>query len=423
MDAPNDSPPPHRSGWLSKEGKRLKARSRRYLLLKDYKLSHHVKETSPPTWQLPLNDIRVTIGDRPLQFIISAGGRSVAFFADDSEDYRAWVRALKSTQSTVEDFYTLGKQLGKGSYGEVFLATDRLTHAQVAVKIIRKNPVNRKQKKFLQREQAIMTTVDHENIVKTIEIFDIPSKLAIVSEYMKGGELFDLIITSQYFTEEKARHISRQILEGVRYLHSRNIVHRDIKPENVLCASKTWPLNVKLTDFGLSNFLGDGHGQNDAMLLSHVGTSYYIAPEIVGKGGYGPAVDIWASGVVLYIMLCGRFPFWGKTDIEYMKSLSRGPCMVGEGWDEVSEEGKQFLRQMLQVDPKKRLTAEKALSHPWVSRDAPSLDRRLSSISGLAAIASKNKLRVNPGQKSSKGRSDTQSDGPNSTNETVSYID
>ncbi|KAI0560313.1 Serine/threonine protein kinase [Gracilaria domingensis] len=173
------------------------------------------------------------------------------------------------------------------------------------------------------------------------------------------------------------------------------------------------------------------------MLLSHVGTSYYIAPEIVGKGGYGPAVDIWASGVVLYIanvpllseilnhftiMLCGRFPFWGKTDIEYMKSLSRGPCMVGEGWDQVSEEGKQFLKQLLQVDPKKRLTAEQALNHPWVSRDAPSLDRRLSSISGLAVIASKNKLRVTPGGKSSKGKSDGQSDGPNSINGTVTYI-
>lgn len=191
-----------RSGWLSKEGKRLKARSRRYLVLSESKLSHHVKESSPPTWQIDLNDLRVTIGDRPLQFIISAGGRSVAFFADDTDDYHGWVRALKSSNSSVEDFYTLGKQLGKGSYGEVFLATNKLTNEQVAVKIIRKNPVNRKQKKFLQREQAIMTTVNHENIVRTVDIFDSSSKLAIVSEYMQGGELFDLIITSQYFTEE-----------------------------------------------------------------------------------------------------------------------------------------------------------------------------------------------------------------------------
>lgn len=95
----------------------------------------------------------------------------------------------------------------------------------------------------------------------------------------------------------------RQILAGVRYLHSRNIVHRDIKPENVLCVGKMWPLEVKLTDFGLSNFLSENPEKDTAMLLSHVGTSYYIAPEIVGKTGYGPAVDVWACGVVLYVSL------------------------------------------------------------------------------------------------------------------------
>lgn len=95
----------------------------------------------------------------------------------------------------------------------------------------------------------------------------------------------------------------QQILEGVSYLHSRSIVHRDIKPENVLCTGKTWPLQVKLTDFGLSNFLSDSGGADNSMLLSHVGTSYYIAPEIVGKGGYGPGVDVWACGVVLYVSI------------------------------------------------------------------------------------------------------------------------
>lgn len=191
-----------KAGWLSKEGKRLKARSKRYLVLKGTKLSHHVKENSSPTWEIDINDVRVSLGDRPFQFLISAGGRSVSFFADTQEDLEAWVGALKSASSILEDFYALGKQLGKGSYGEVFLGVDKMTGKQYAVKVIKKNPNNRKQKKFIERERAIMTTVHHKNIVRTLDIFDGPSKLAIVSEYMQGGELFDLIIASQYFTEQ-----------------------------------------------------------------------------------------------------------------------------------------------------------------------------------------------------------------------------
>lgn len=207
---------------------------------------------------------------------------------------------------------------------------------------------------------------------------------------------------------QKARLIMRQILSGVRYLHENSIVHRDIKPENVLCATKEWPLHVKLTDFGLSNFIDDASDDSSSALLSHVGTSFYLAPEIVGKEGYGPAVDIWASGVVLYIMLCGRFPFWGKTDIEYMRSLSQGPSMVGEGWDEVSDLGKSFLKDLLQLDPKRRLNAQKALNHPWVRgcNDAPQLQKQLSSVSGMAVLVSKERSKRS---KSSKGKKDRKS--------------
>lgn len=194
--------PVQRAGWLSKEGKRLKGRARRYLILEGSTLSHHVKDNTPPTWELKVNDIRVTIGERPLEFAISAGGRTVAFFADNHEDLEGWVKALKNASCALEDFYTLGKQLGKGSYGEVFLGTDKLNGNEYAVKIIRKNPNNRKQKKFIERERTIMTTVHHGNIVRTVDVFDTPNKLAIVSEYMQGGELFDLIISSQFFTEQ-----------------------------------------------------------------------------------------------------------------------------------------------------------------------------------------------------------------------------
>lgn len=190
-----------KAGWLSKEGKRLKGRSRRFLVLDGTKLSHHVKENGIATWEVDINEVRLSLGERPLQFLISAGGRSVSFFADSQDDLVSWVTALKSASSVLEDFYFIGRQLGKGSYGEVFLSTDKLTGDRYAVKIIQKNPNNRKQKKFIERERAIMTTVNHTNIVRTLDVFEGPSKLAIVSEYMEGGELFDLIIASQFFTE------------------------------------------------------------------------------------------------------------------------------------------------------------------------------------------------------------------------------
>lgn len=200
-DSENDKPR-NRAGWLSKEGKRLKGRNRRYLVLKGTKLSHHVKENMPPTWEIDINSIRLSLGDRPLEFLISAGGRSVAFFAESQDDLIGWIHALKSASSILEDFYRLGRQLGKGSYGEVFLAIDKLNGKKYAAKRITKNPNNRKQKKFIERERAIMTTVQHKNIVGTLDVFEGPSKLEIVSEYMEGGELFDLIISSQFFTEE-----------------------------------------------------------------------------------------------------------------------------------------------------------------------------------------------------------------------------
>lgn len=190
------------SGYLLKEGKRLKGKTRRYLALNGSKISHHVKEGQPPTWEIDISDVQVSAGERDLEFILSAGGRSLSFFATTHQDLEMWLTALKTASCVLEDFYVLGKVLGKGSYGEVFLATDKVTHEKCAVKIIRKNPSNRKQKKFIERERAIMTKVDHENIVKTFDVFEGPAKLAIVSEYMEGGELFDLIIASQYFTEE-----------------------------------------------------------------------------------------------------------------------------------------------------------------------------------------------------------------------------
>lgn len=377
------------AGWLHKEGKRLRGRTRRYLIATDEVLAQAPKEGASPSWTVARDDAHVYPGERPLELVVATPRRTVSYFAEDTAELVRWLRALRNSQSLLSDFYVVERQIGKGSYGEVFLGHDIITHEPCAIKVIKKNPFNRKQKKFIERESAIMKTVDNAYIVQTLDVFEshgADGSLTIVSEYCGGGELFDLIIASQCFTEDKARHIMRQVLLGVDYLHSRGIVHRDIKPENILACSTTWPLNVKLTDFGLSNFIdGDSNCQDNA-LLSHVGTSYYISPEILGKKGYGPPVDLWASGVVLYIMLCGRFPFFGKTDVEYVQSLHRGANMTGPDWDSVSDTGKAFLCSLLSLDPKRRLTAKEALDHDWMLEGLDGLQKNLSSPALLGSV-------------------------------------
>jgi calcium-dependent protein kinase len=240
----------------------------------------------------------------------------------------------------------------------------------------------------------ILKSVDNPHVISTLDVFEDNSQVSIVSEFVEGGELFDRIIQEKSFTEDKAKEVMRQVLVGVEYLHSIQVVHRDIKPENVLCQKTEWPFQVKLTDFGLSNMI-DNEKDNSNALLSHVGTSFYLAPEVVGKKGYGPGVDVWACGVVLYIMLCGRFPFWGKTDIEYLNSLQRGPDMHGEGWSSVSEEGRKFVRRLLDLNPNTRPSAKEALELPWftdVHQGAVVGEfRKLESQAGIAAVVTKRK--------------------------------
>lgn len=224
-----------KAGWVSKEGKRFKGKNRRYLVLQGSTLCHHTKENTPATWQVEVTDARLSFGERPLQFVITTEDRAAAFFADTHDELLEWCYAFKYVSAILEDFYALGRQLGKGSYGEVFLATDKLSANQFAIKIIKKNG-NRKQKKFIERERTILTTVQHPNIVRTFEVFDGPVKLAIVSEYMEGGELFDLIIASQYFTED----VSYVSISGLLLLFLSFLAYQQPSPHPSNCFSNPW---------------------------------------------------------------------------------------------------------------------------------------------------------------------------------------
>lgn len=277
-----------------------------------------------------------------------------------------WNSALRSSSASgVADFYKVGNVLGEGAFAQVRLAYDRETGEKAAVKVIKKHGHDPREMEYVLREMDIMKSVSHPNIVNTIDMFDSPTHLHIVLEYMAGGELFDIIADAGSFTEQKAAQVTRDVIKGVQYLHMHDIVHRDIKPENVLCVSRSWPLQVKIADFGLADFSQDGEINSTANGM--IGTPGYVAPEVVNRQKYGPGVDMWAVGVLLYIMLSGKMPFYGRDDQACLQMISRGKYSFPDReWLKISPDAKSLVKGLLQLDPNKRLTANAALQHKWL---------------------------------------------------------
>lgn len=266
-----------KQGYVRKEGRTLRMKTKRYLSLTGKVLSHHRDEGSPPTWSVDATKITAVPGPRAGELLIVYEGRTVSFFTHDDADLADWIYSLKTARSRLEDWYTIGKEIGRGSYGTVYIGMDKERNEKVAIKVIQKNPGSKRQTKFLEREVKILKSVDNPHVIVTLDVFEDAKQVALVSEYMEGGELFDRIIQDKAFTEIKAREVTRQILEGIHHLHSLQIVHRDVKPENVLCAKTDGDkIHVKLTDFGLSNIMEEEDLDTSTALLSHVGTSYVI---------------------------------------------------------------------------------------------------------------------------------------------------
>ncbi|CDF37382.1 Protein-serine/threonine kinases Rhodoplastic [Chondrus crispus] len=358
--------PQNIQGWLYKEGKRFRSRYRRYLILRAGMLSSHRTENSPPTWQVRVADCPFMPGHRANELVIELPQRRISFFASNTNDFQLWLTALKSSRASgVDDFYRFGQLLGEGAFAQVKLAVDKEKGDKCAIKIIKKHGYDPSEMEYLVREMDIMKSVSHPHIVNTIDIFDSPSHLHIVLEYMQGGELFDIIADAGSFSEQQAAQVTRDVIKGIQYLHMHDIVHRDIKPENVLCVSKSWPLLVKLADFGLADFSKDGEIKSEQP--SMIGTPGYVAPEVVNKEKYGTPVDMWAVGVLLYIMLSGKMPFYGRDDNACLRMISTGKyTMPPQEWSKISTDGKSLVRGLLQADPNKRLTANAALQHKWL---------------------------------------------------------
>ncbi|KAL0318321.1 UNVERIFIED_CONTAM: Calcium-dependent protein kinase [Sesamum angustifolium] len=223
----------------------------------------------------------------------------------------------------------------------------------------------------VRREVAIMSSLpEHPNIVKLRATYEDNEAVHLVMELCEGGELFDRIVARGHYSERAAAGVAKTIAEVVRMCHQQGVMHRDLKPENFLFANKKENSALKAIDFGLSVFFKPGERFSEI-----VGSPYYMAPEVL-KRNYGPEVDIWSAGVILYILLCGVPPFWAETEQGVALAILRGVIdFKREPWPQVSESAKSLVRQMLEPDPKKRLTAQQVLDHPWIqnAKKAPNV--------------------------------------------------
>ncbi|OAY57544.1 calcium-dependent protein kinase 28 [Manihot esculenta] len=290
--------------------------------------------------------------------------------------------------------YVIGKLLGHGQFGYTYVATDKANGDRVAVKRIDKNkmvlPIAVEDVK---REVKILQELaGHENVVQFYDAFEDDSYVYIVMELCEGGELLDRILAKKdsRYTEKDAAVIVRQMLKVAAECHLHGLVHRDMKPENFLLKSSKENSPLKATDFGLSDFIKPGKKFQDI-----VGSAYYVAPEVL-KRRSGPESDVWSIGVITYILLCGRRPFWDKTEDGIFKEVLRNkPDFRRKPWPSISNSAKDFVKKLLVKDPRVRLTAAQALSHPWVREggDASEIPIDISVLNNMRQFVKYSRLK------------------------------
>ncbi|KAL6564752.1 Calcium-dependent protein kinase 8 [Orobanche minor] len=288
--------------------------------------------------------------------------------------------------------YDLGRELGRGEFGVTYLCTDVETGEKLACKSISKKKLKTAVDiEDVRREVEIMKCMpNHPNIVTLKAAYEDDNDVHIVMELCEGGELFDRIVARGHYTERAAALVMRTIVEVVQMCHRQGVMHRDLKPENFLFANKKETSPLKAIDFGLSVFFKPGERFNEI-----VGSPYYMAPEVL-KRNYGPEVDIWSAGVILYILLCGVPPFWAETEQGVAQAIIRSAIdFKRDPWPKVSDGAKDLVKKMLDPDPTRRLTAQQVLEHSWLQniKKAPNVSLGETVKARLKQFSVMNKLK------------------------------
>jgi calcium/calmodulin-dependent protein kinase I len=289
------------------------------------------------------------------------------YFCDNNSEYEHWVKSLKiaTNYSNILEIYKISEVLGSGSFSLVKLAINQVTKQKVAVKIMDKKRMNSSRLESARTEIEIMKICQHPNIIHFIDSYENEDFIYIFMEYCEGGTFFDFLKKRNFILkEELAVSIVHKMCMAVYYFHSYGITHRDLKPENILMTSKKDDADIRILDFGLGKIIGPNEKCSEPY-----GTIIYCAPEIILDYPYTKNVDSWSLGIITYIILYGRLPFWDKDRSKLSSKITKAnPVYKPYGNIHISEEAKNFIQNLLIKDQYKRMSIKQALEHKWFQK-------------------------------------------------------
>jgi len=267
-----------------------------------------------------------------------------------------------SQKGKLAEKYLIAEKLGRGNFAVVRKVQRKSDGRLFAAKIIKKKNLKERDMRKLHDEVMILQKLTHPNINKLIETFDTKHHLYMVLQLLTGGELFDSIVKKVCYKEREAADVIRQVARACKYMHANGVIHRDLKPENIVYLDEK-NTQICVTDFGLAKYV-----KKDVLMKTACGTPGYVAPEILQLQKYNSKVDMWAVGVVLYILLCGFPPFVEKNLKALYKLIKSGKfSFPSPYWDNVSKEAKDCIMRLLHIDPIERLSPDELLQHKWIS--------------------------------------------------------
>jgi len=308
-------------------------------------------------------------GKKYFCFSVVYPAKTRMYYCDDEKQYKEWLDNLKKATgfTNLLDIYEVKEKLGNGKFGLVKLGINKQTKEKVAIKIMNKKKMDSSDIELMRTEIEILKICQHPNIIRLYDIFENIDYIYIIMEYCQGGDLFSYLEKRKFqISEERAAVIMNKMCEAVFYFQSYfGVIHRDLKPENILMTSSGDDSDIRILDFGLSKI-----STPNEKCTEPYGTLTYCAPEIILDEPYNKEVDMWSLGIMTYLMISGRLPFNGEDENKIARQIAFGePDFVnGDFWKKISKECINFIKRLLEKDPKKRMLIGDALKHEWFKK-------------------------------------------------------